>query len=95
MRNMNDLLRQAQVMQNKISRLQQEMAEKGGDETRETYRIRLPRNLDGIVVNIPAYLAGLPEEVWMTEFVTLTPQEEPEEEVPAGDEFGMEDIGDF
>ncbi len=28
MRNMNDLLRQAQVMQNKISKLQQEMAEK-------------------------------------------------------------------
>ena len=71
------------------------MAEKGGDETRETYRIKLPRNLDGIVVNIPAYLAGLPEEVWMTEFVPLTPQEEPEDEVPSSDEFGMEDIGDF
>ena len=28
MRNMNDLLRQAQVMQNKIARLQQEMADK-------------------------------------------------------------------
>ena len=28
MNNMNDLLRQAQVMQNKIARLQQEMAEK-------------------------------------------------------------------
>jgi DNA-binding YbaB/EbfC family protein len=28
MRNMNDILRQAQVMQNKISKLQQEMAEK-------------------------------------------------------------------
>jgi DNA-binding YbaB/EbfC family protein len=28
MKNMNDLLRQAQVMQNKIDRLQQEMAEK-------------------------------------------------------------------
>lgn len=28
MRNMNDLLRQAQVMQNKIAKLQQEMAEK-------------------------------------------------------------------
>ena len=28
MKNMNDLLRQAQVMQNKIARLQQEMAEK-------------------------------------------------------------------
>ena len=28
MKNMNDLLRQAQVMQNKLARLQQEMAEK-------------------------------------------------------------------
>ena len=71
------------------------MEVKGGDETRETYRIKLPRNLDGIVVNLPAFLAGLPEEVWMTEFVPLTPQETVEEEVPSGDEFGMEDIGDF
>ena len=71
------------------------MEVKGGDETRETYRIKLPRSLDGIVVNIPAYLAGLPEEVWMSEFVPLTPQETVEEEVPSGDEFGMEDIGDF
>ena len=71
------------------------MEVKGGDETRETYRIKLPRNLDGIVVNLPAFLAGLPEEVWMSEFVPLTPQETVEEEVPSGDEFGMEDIGDF
>ena len=71
------------------------MAEKGGDETRETYRIKLPRNLDGIVVNLPAYLAGLPKEAWMSEFVPLTTQETVEEEVPASDEFGMEDIGDF
>ena len=71
------------------------MEVKGGDETRETYQIKLPRNLDGIVVNLPAYLAGLPQEVWMSEFVPLTPQETVEEEVPSGDEFGMEDIGDF
>ena len=71
------------------------MEVKGGDETRETYRIKLPRNLDGIVVNLPGFLAGLPEEVWMSEFVPLTPQETVEEEVPSGDEFGMEDIGDF
>ncbi len=71
------------------------MEVKGGDETRETYRMELPRNLDGIVVNIPAYLAGLPEEVWMSEFVPLTPQGDAEEEAPSGDEFGMEDIGDF
>ena len=71
------------------------MQVKGGDETRETYRIKLPRNLDGIVVNLPAYLAGLPQEVWMSEFVPLTPQETVEEEVPGGDEFDMEDLGEF
>ena len=71
------------------------MEVKGGDETRETYRIKLPRNLDGIVVNLPGFLAGLPEEVWMSEFVPLTPQEDTSEEAPSGDEFGMEEIGDF
>ncbi|MDO4973731.1 MAG: hypothetical protein Q4E38_05945 [Eubacteriales bacterium] len=71
------------------------MEVKGGDETRETYQIKLPRNLDGIVVNLPGFLAGLPEEAWMSEFVPMVTQETVEEEVPAGDEFGMEDIGDF
>ena len=71
------------------------MEVKGGDETLETYRIKLPHNLDGIVVNIPAYLAGLPREVWMSEFVPLVTQQEEPEEVPSSDEFGMEDIGAF
>ena len=71
------------------------MEVKGGDETRETYKIKLPRSIDGIVVNLPAYLAGLPDEAWMSEFVPLTPQEDTAEEAPGGDEFGMEDIGDF
>ena len=71
------------------------MEVKGGDETQETYQIKLPRNLDGIVVNLPGFLAGLPEEAWMSEFVPIVTQETAEEEVPAGDEFGMEDIGDF
>ena len=71
------------------------MEVKGGDETRETYRIKLPRNLDGIVVNIPGYLAGLPQEAWMSEFVPLVTQQEEPEEVPSSDEFGMEEISDF
>ena len=72
------------------------MEVKGGDETRETYRFKLPRNLDGIVVNLPGYLAGLPEEAWMSEFVPIvTESSAEEEEVPGGDEFEMEDLGDF
>ena len=61
--------------------------EKGGDEVVETYRLKLPYNMDGIVVNLPAYLEGLPEEAWMSEFVPI-PQESSaeDEEVSDGDE---------
>ena len=72
------------------------MEVKGGDETRETYQIKLPRTVDGIVVNIPAYLAGLPEEAWMSEFVPIATESSAEtEEVPGGDEFEMDELGDF
>ena len=71
------------------------MAVKGGDETIETYKLKLPYNLDGIVINLPAYLEGLPQEVWMSEFVPIVSKEEAEEEAPASDEFGMEEMGDF
>ena len=70
--------------------------EKGGDEVEETYSLKLPYNLDGIVVNLPAYLEGLPEEAWMSEFVPIATESTAEdEEVPGGDEFEMEDLGDF
>ena len=72
------------------------MEVKGGDETRETYQIKLPRTVDGIVVNIPAYLAGLPEEAWMSEFVPIATESTADtEEVPGGDEFEMDELGDF
>lgn len=72
------------------------MEVKGGDETQETYQLKLPRNLDGIVINLPAYLAGLPEDAWMSEFVPIVPESTAEEEeVPGSDEFEMEDLGDY
>ena len=40
-----------------------EITEKKGDEPRvQEVSIKLPYSVDGIVVNLPAYLAGLPEE---------------------------------
>lgn len=69
--------------------------EKGGEETVSHHVIKLPYNLDGIVINLPAYLAGLPEEAYISEFVSLATEvevSEEEEEVPAGDEFTMGDI---
>lgn len=72
------------------------MKEKKGEETEETYDIRLPYDLDGIVINLPGYLAGLPEEAWMSEFIPLaTSADEETEEVPGTDEFALDEIGDF
>lgn len=66
-----------------------EITEKKGDEpvTREV-ELELPYGMDGIIVNLPAYMAGLPEEAWMTEFIPA-PEPEVEEPPEEGDEFGI------
>lgn len=71
-----------------------EVTEKKGDEPRvEEFDLKLPYSMDGIIVNLPALLAGLPEEAWMTEFIPA-PEPEETEEPDVGDEFGMgEDLG--
>ena len=66
------------------------MQTKGGAETSETYRVKLPYNLDGVVINVPAFVADLPQEVYMSKFVSLIPEDSSaEEEVPGADEFDM------
>ena len=68
-----------------------EITEKKGDEPRtQEVSIKLPYSVDGIVVNLPAYLAGLPEEAWYSEFVPMVKEEPDEEETPGeGDDFGL------
>ena len=70
--------------------------EKGGDTTEATYTLALPQNMDGVIINLPAYLAGLPEEVYMSEFIPAPETEEETEETSAEDDFGMEgmDLGE-
>ncbi len=65
---------------------------KGDEPTEEIVKISLPYGWDGIVVNVPGYLAGLPQEAWMTEFIAepepVTAEDEPElseDEIPMGD----------
>ncbi|MCR5577260.1 MAG: hypothetical protein K6F56_09655 [Oscillospiraceae bacterium] len=70
------------------------MQEKNGDETTATYQVKLPYKMDGVVINLPGYFAGLPEEAWLSEFVSLIPEPSAEDgEVPSADEFEM-DLGD-
>lgn len=70
--------------------------EKGDEpETREVV-IALPYDIDGIVISLPGFLEGLPEEAWMSEFVSLATEVNTgtgeDEEIPSSDEFAL---GDF
>ena len=61
--------------------------EKGQDAETVDISLKLPYKLDGIIVNIPGYMAGLPEEAWMTEFVSApTEAEMQDEEIPTEEE---------
>ncbi len=67
-----------------------------GQKTPYSVNLSLPYNMDGIILNIPALMAGLPEEAWLTEFIpTPSAEEDEEEEETATDEFGTGDLGDL
>jgi len=64
--------------------------EKGDEPEVREFSLKLPYSVDGIVVNLPALLAGLPEEAWFSEFVPAATEEPAEGEEPViGDEFGL------
>ena len=55
--------------------------EKGGNEQTFNITLPLPYSMDGIIINLPAYLAGLPEEAYLTEFIPAPEEsDEPESE---------------
>ena len=68
---------------------------KGDEPVIQEFSIKLPYDLDGIIINLPAYLAGLPEDAWFSEFVPMVEEEPGEEDLPGeGDEFSLEgDMG--
>lgn len=67
--------------------------EKGGEEEIIEVSQKLPYNMDGVIINLPGYLAGLPEEAYISEFIATPTAEELQEEAPAGgdDELLMPD----
>ena len=66
-------------------------ANKGDEPKIIPVSIKLPYGLDGIVVNLPELVAGLPQEVWQSEFVPMVTVEEVEEEIVTEDDM----LGDF
>ncbi len=73
-------------------KMELEVTENKGDDPKIIpVSIKLPYGMDGIVVNLPELVAGLPQEVWQSEFVPVATVEEPEEEVIPDDDM----LGDF
>ena len=63
--------------------------DKGGSEETVHLDLKLPYNLDGIILNIPALLEGAPEDVYLTEFIPTASEEEVTDEEVVIDEFEM------
>ncbi len=63
--------------------------EKGGQIERIPFTMKVPYGMDNVLINVPAMLAGLPQEVWMEEFFLAVEEPTEDEDVPGtGDEFG-------
>lgn len=65
---------------------------KGDDPVTYDVKLKLPYGMDGIVINLPGYLAGLPESDYMSEFVSMATEDTAEDEEIVTDEFGLGDI---
>lgn len=59
--------------------------EKGGDDVTYDVSMPLPYSIDGIIINLPGLLAGLPQEAYISEFIPA-PEENVEEEAPVTEE---------
>lgn len=60
-------------------------------ETPHAHKVsmKVPYGMDGITINIPALMAGLPEEAYMSEFIIEVPDEGATDEEIITDEFDM------
>jgi hypothetical protein len=64
--------------------------EKNGTKETKDIQFKLPYSMDGIILNLPGYLAGLPEEAYLEEFIsTAEPEAGDESDISTEDEFGF------
>ena len=80
------------VMGQKATLHLQYMEAKGGDKVPVDVSIRIPYGMDGVIVNLPALLAGESQDVFMSEFITVPDVGDTSAEVVVTDEFAVTDI---
>ena len=79
------------VMGQKLKVTLEIIPEKGADPIVKVVTFPIPYSNDCVVINLPAYIAKLPLDVFMTEFIPVEVTEETEETGPV-DEFGLSDM---
>ena len=65
--------------------------EEGAKPHAHRVKMSVPYGMDGIIINLPELMAGLPEEAYLTEFIIEPPAEEEDEEIVTDE---LEQIGD-
>ena len=55
--------------------------EKDAKKVGSAVKLKLPYNMDGVILNLPALLGGAPEDVYMEEFIPAAPVDDDEEVV--------------
>ena len=67
--------------------------EKGDDPVPYTFTVSVPYGQDGTVLNLPAMIAGLPEEAYAVPFIPAEPEPSAEDEEIVTEDFGIsEDV---
>ena len=85
----------ADIMGQTLSMTLEITDEKNGTPHSHKVSMGVRYNMDGIIINIPALMAGQPEDAYLSEFVIVAPEETEEEEINT-DEFDMgEEMGDI
>ncbi len=84
-RGMADLMGQTLTMTLEIT------DEKGSEPHSHKVSMPIPYGIDGIVINIPELMAGLPSDAYMSEFVPIATTEDEEDEEIVIDEFEITD----
>jgi len=66
---------------------------RNGEKKQAVYKLRVPYGLDGIVINVPALLAGQGPDIYMYEFVSVSDvAPAADSETVVTDEFSVTDI---
>ena len=79
----------ADIMGQKLT-MTLEITDKEGDQPHaHKVSMSVPYNMDGIMINIPALMQGLPQDAYMSEFIIETPDTGSTDEEIVTDEFDM------